>query len=65
MNLNLKSERLLLRPHRETDLDVEIEMGTDPEVMKFVGDVETRDQLSATCRNTQDAARADALVFGV
>ena len=45
MNLNLMSERLLLRPHRETDLDVEIEIGTDPDVMKFVGDVETEDQI--------------------
>jgi len=46
MDLNLKTKRLMLRPHRETDLDVEIEMGTDPEVMKFVGDVETEDQIA-------------------
>ena len=45
MDLNLKSERLLIRPHREIDLDVEIKMGTDSEVMKFVGDVETKDQI--------------------
>lgn len=46
MNLVLDSERLLLRPHRKTDLDIEIEISTDPEVMKFVGDVETEDQVA-------------------
>jgi RimJ/RimL family protein N-acetyltransferase len=45
MKLVLKSERLLLRPLVETDADVEIEMGTDPEVMKYVGAVETKDQI--------------------
>lgn len=45
MNLNLKSERLLLRPVRETDLDVEVEMGTDPEVMKYIGELETREKI--------------------
>jgi len=45
MNLELKSERLLLRPHRETDLDIEIELGTDPEVMKYVGEVETKEKI--------------------
>ncbi len=45
MNLNLPSERLLLRPLVATDVDVETEMGTDPEVMKYVGDVETEEQI--------------------
>jgi len=45
MNLDLKSERLLLRPLVAADVDVEVEMGTDPEVMKYVGDVETKDQI--------------------
>ena len=45
MNLNLKSERLLLRPVRESDLDVEVEMGTDPEVMKYIGELETREKI--------------------
>ncbi len=45
MKLVLESERLLLRPLVEADADVEIEMGTDPEVMKYVGAVETKDQI--------------------
>lgn len=43
MNLVLKSERLLLRPLAETDLDVGIEIGTDPEVMKYIGELLTED----------------------
>ncbi len=45
MNLDLKSDRLLPRPLVAADADVEVEMGTDPEVMKYVGDVETKDQI--------------------
>jgi ribosomal-protein-alanine N-acetyltransferase len=45
MNLNLKSERLLLRPLAESDLDVEIEIGTDPEVMKYIGELDTEESL--------------------
>jgi ribosomal-protein-alanine N-acetyltransferase len=45
MNLVLTSERLLLRPFAETDVDVEVEIGTDPEIMKYVGAVETKDQI--------------------
>ena len=45
MNLNLNSERLLLRPLVAADADVETEMGTDPEVMKYVGDMETEEQI--------------------
>ncbi|MFQ5971394.1 MAG: GNAT family N-acetyltransferase [Alphaproteobacteria bacterium] len=37
MNLVLRSERLLLRPLAETDLDVFIEILSDPAVMKYVG----------------------------
>lgn len=45
MNLDLKSERLLLRPHRETDLEINIEMGTDPEVMRYVGELESKERI--------------------
>ena len=45
MNLVLETERLLLRPLRETDLDLEVEMGTDSEVMKYIGELETRDKI--------------------
>jgi hypothetical protein len=41
MNLVLKSERLLLRPMVAADVDVETEIGTDPDVMRYVGEVET------------------------
>ena len=36
MNLVLRSERLLLRPLAETDLDVAVEILTDPAVMKYL-----------------------------
>ncbi len=45
MNLTLKSERLLLRPLAETDLDVEIEIGTDPEVMKYIDEPDTEESV--------------------
>ena len=45
MDLVLKSERLVLRPLLETDADVEIEMSADPEVMKYVYELETADQV--------------------
>ena len=45
MNLNLESERLLLRPLAETDVDLEIEIGTDPEVMKYVAEPDTNESV--------------------
>jgi len=45
MNLALTSERLLLRPLAETDAHVEVEMATDPEVMRHIGEVATKDQI--------------------
>ena len=45
MNLVLESERLLLRPLAETDAHVEVEMGTDPEVTRHIGGVETKDEI--------------------
>lgn len=41
MILVLKTERLLLRPLTETDADIEVEIGTDPDVMKYVAEPET------------------------
>ncbi len=46
MNLVLKSERLLLRPLAETDLDVGLETLTDPAVMKYFGKTFTKDQVA-------------------
>ena len=37
MDLNLESERLLLRPLEAGDLDVSLSILTDPDVMKYVG----------------------------
>ncbi len=45
MNLVLKSDRLLLRPLSENDLDVSIEILTDPEVMKYVAKTYTNEQV--------------------
>lgn len=46
MNLSLESNRLLLRPHSEADLDIETKIGTDPDVMKYVGNVEAADEIA-------------------
>jgi len=51
MDLILKSERLLLRPLMETDLDVEIEIGTDPGVMKYIVEPKTEDQIAQEMPN--------------
>ncbi len=45
MNLVLKSDRLLLRPLSENDLDVSIEILTDPAVMKYVAKTHTKEQV--------------------
>jgi ribosomal-protein-alanine N-acetyltransferase len=47
MKLDFKSERLLLRPLADFDLDVAYAILTDPEVMKFVGQTYTKDQVIA------------------
>ena len=51
MNLVLESERLQLRPQAPADSHVEIEIGTDPAAMKYVGRVETPDQIVRNMRN--------------
>ena len=45
MNLVLESDRLLLRPLSENDLDVSIEILTDPAVMKYVAKTYTKEQV--------------------
>jgi RimJ/RimL family protein N-acetyltransferase len=39
VNLELETDRLILRPLVENDLDLALETLTDPEVMKFIADV--------------------------
>ena len=46
MNLELESDRLLLRPLAECDLDIAVEVLTDPEVMRFVGATHSEDQVA-------------------
>ena len=45
MNLNLKSERLLLRPLAEPDSDVGIETFTDPAVTRYICQTYTEEQV--------------------
>jgi ribosomal-protein-alanine N-acetyltransferase len=47
MELVLKSERLVLRPLAREDLDLCLEMQTDPAVMRYVGDVRAREWVVA------------------
>ncbi len=45
MELVLNTDRLLLRPLISTDVDLEVEMGVDPDVMQYFGGVETAEKL--------------------
>lgn len=45
MNLELHTERLFLSPFADTDLGLALEMWTDPEVVKYVGDVMTEEEV--------------------
>jgi ribosomal-protein-alanine N-acetyltransferase len=47
MNLELRSERLYLRPYRPSDVNLDIEMSADPEVMKYFGGVVGEDEIVA------------------
>ena len=46
MKLELHTERLLLTPLAPTDLDVALEMWTDPEVVEYVCDLMNKDTIS-------------------
>ncbi len=37
MNLDLMTERLRLKPLAQTDVDIAVEMFTDPAVVKYMG----------------------------
>jgi ribosomal-protein-alanine N-acetyltransferase len=47
MNLELHTERLYLRPYRPSDLELDIEMSTDLEVMKYFGGVVSEEEIVA------------------
>ena len=51
MELELHSERLYLRPFDPSDLDLDIEMATDPDVMKFFGGAVTEEEITAEAIN--------------
>ena len=46
MKLELTTERLVLRPLAESDLDVLVDIFTDPEAMKYVAEVSTKEELA-------------------
>jgi ribosomal-protein-alanine N-acetyltransferase len=50
VNLELETDRLRLRPLARSDWDLISEMCTDPEVLKFVGDVSNRERAAAELR---------------
>ena len=45
MKLELHTERLLITPLAPTDLDLALELWTDPEVVEYVCDVETEAEI--------------------
>ena len=47
MELELLTDRLLLRPLRVEDIDLAMEMFTDPDVVRYVGGLETPEQIEA------------------
>ena len=51
MNLDLYTERLHLRPFRPSDVDLDIEMATDPDVMKYFNGVVTEQEIVEESRN--------------
>lgn len=51
MKLELYSERLYLRPYDLCDADLDVEMATDPDVMKYFGGVVTEQQAVAETIN--------------
>ncbi len=46
VNLELETDRLLLRPLVESDWDLAVEMFTDPEVMKFVAEASSEENVA-------------------
>jgi len=45
MKLELNTERLLLTPYASTDLDIALELWTDPEVVEYICDVTTEAEI--------------------
>ena len=45
MKLNLLSDRLILTPLESTDIDLAVDLWTDPEVVRYICDVPTEDEI--------------------
>lgn len=60
----LRTRRLVLEPLADDHLDLEVELDSDPEVMRFVGGVASREEaLAAHQRRVAHAQRVDGLGF--
>lgn len=51
MKLNLHSQRLILTPYTADDLDLSLEIFTDPEVVKYAGDVMSESEIKRNVSN--------------
>ena len=51
MNLDLHSQRLILAPYTPDDLDLSLEMFTDPAVVKYAGEVMSKPAIKRKMRN--------------
>jgi ribosomal-protein-alanine N-acetyltransferase len=51
MKLELHTDRLRLTPYAQTDLGLALEMWTDPEVVRYVGDVMTEEEIRQDMQN--------------
>ena len=60
MNLELHSERLTLRPLGDGDLELVVDLRGNPDVMKYVGEPKTREEVIAQmpklCRRSKDGS---------
>ncbi|MGI9291645.1 MAG: GNAT family N-acetyltransferase [Gammaproteobacteria bacterium] len=51
MNLDLKTERLLIRPFAAADLDIALELFTNPDVCRYAGGVESVEKINCEMSN--------------
>ena len=60
MKFELHTERLILRPFAEGDLDLAIELRTNRDVMKYIAEVSTPEHLASRipifCRRSEDGS---------
>ena len=60
MKFELQTERLVLRPFNEQDVDLAIALRTDPKVMKYIAEVSTAEhvasRISIFCRRSEDGS---------